>query len=460
MIDDKLAKLAADDVWIFTKQSVLFDTAYKAAKLFNEIPDKENTNVETYFENNYKRYGIDTHRHRVLVIAQMFGLLTKTPLYAKGGSYVKESTTEMFDLIDACEFGSEQYNKLKTEQVLKVKIRAIIDTANNNQKWCILPTVFSYKVLKTLKDKYGIASVSLDMFYTYVMTCASYDEVSETVEHIKNNDGISAFVSNYKDRSRFIPLVQNNLNLFNITNNTISINENFDEYFNQQFMERFDIDELNIQLARDVDYTYFLTTYQGFDINLIDKDADRPANPVIVNAPKIRKKKVVATETGTMEDDDSDYVSKVDDVKEYNINENIVKDAYKNKPAAATEGVLKRYSKNPLIGKVAVKKAKYKCENNIIHETFISSHTQKPFMEAHHLIPISLQDVMWKRFGVNIDCEENIVSLCPNCHRAIHYSEKETKKALIEKLYNIQKTKLHNIGLNITLNELIKIYGI
>lgn len=457
MSNEKLSRLTQKDIWVFTKQSVDFDNAFKAVKLFNEMPNRDTENIEAYFKKNFERYCIDTDRHRVLIIAQLFGLLTKTPPYKRGGSYNKETPTEMFELLNKYAIGSPEYNKLKTEQILKVKIRAVIDGAENNIDWNILPVIFSFKVLRQLKEQYSINSVNIDLFYTYVMTCSEYSEVNEAVEYIKNNSPISQYINVYRDRSRFVPLVKN-LKLFNISSTEISLNTNSDDYFNDNFIEKIDIDELNIQLSRDVDYTYFLTTYQGFDVNLIDEDAERPENIVLADAPKARKKKVVKDTSGALEDDDADYVEKVDDVKEYNINENIAKDAFKNKPSATTAGVVKRYSKNPLVGKVGIKKADYKCENDELHETFISLHTKHRFMEAHHLIPISQQDIMWEKYGVNVDCVENIVSLCPNCHRAIHYAVKETKRELVEKLYNLKKTELFAIGLTITLEELFEIY--
>lgn len=460
MSNNKLNNLTQDDVWIFTKQSVSFDTAFRAVKLFSEIPDRENVNIEDYFTKNHERYGIGTDRHRVLVIPQMYGLLTKRSLYSRGTEYKKENPTEMFELLNACEFSGAEYNKLKSEQLLKLKIRAIIDVAGNNDGWCILPVVFSYKVLKTLKEQHKINSVHLDLFYTYVMTCQNYSEVGEAVEYIRTNAPACEHVAKYKDRSRFITLVTENINLFTVANNQISINENFDEYFNEQFMERFDIDELNFQLSRDVDYTYFLTTHQNFNVNLIDEDAHRSESRPPIGTPKVRKKKVIEVKSGVLEDDDSDYVEKVDDVKEYNINIEIAKDAFRNKPSAATSGVLKRYSKNPLIGKVAIKKAGHQCENNSEHKTFISSRTKQQFMEAHHLIPINLQDDMWDKFGANIDCTENIISLCPNCHRAIHYAIKDVKKDLAIKLFTIKQDELGQIGIVLSLEDMMRIYGI
>lgn len=453
MANEKLNGLTNKDVWIFTKQTPSFDTAFKSAKLFSEIPDIDNTNIENYFAENHNRYGIETDRHRALVISQFYGLLTKNPLYQKGGKYKKERVTEVFDMLNACVFGSEEYNTLKTEQILKIKIRAIIDTENNNVDWCILPVIFSYKVLKVLKDKYNIVDIQLDLFYTYVMSCSDYSEVDKAAEYILNNSSVTEHIDMFKDRSRFKGLLQNNIKLFNITADSICINENFDEYFNQNFMEKVDIDELNMQLSRDVDYIYFLTTYQGFDINLVERKANVTCDSHNLGLLKIKNNEI-------SRNNDNDYVTKIDELMECNINADIVKDAYKTKPNPVTKGILNKYSKNPLIGKVAIKEADYKCENNNQHKTFISSNTKKQFMEAHHLIPINQQNAMWERFNVNIDCKENIVSLCPNCHRAIHYSRKDAKRELIESLYNAKKNNLISIGLNISLGELLDIYKV
>lgn len=454
---EKLNSLTDSSIWVFTKQTTDFDDAFNAVRLFNEIPNRENVNIEKYFEQNYNRYDISTSNHRMLVIPQLFGLLTKTPFYKRGTPYKNEKPTEMFDLLNKCEFGSKEYNTLKTEQILKIKFKAVVDTAGNNEGYNVLPIIFCYKVLRQLKEQHDITAVNLDVFHTYAMTCSSYSEVDLAVKFICENAPACRYAAKYQDKCRIRALLSN-INLFVISDGHISLNGNYNDYFTDNFMDRFDIDELNIQLSRDVDYTYFLTTYQGFDVNLID--GDRTKNINLADTPKARKKKVVKDTTGNIEDDDTDYVEKVDDVKEYNINVNIVKDAFKNKPSSVAVGILKRYSKNPLIGKVAINKADYKCENNNLHETFISSHTRQQFMEAHHLIPINQQAIIWERYGVNIDCVENIVSLCPNCHRAIHYAVNEIKRKLIEKLYNIKRNELSEIGLNISLDELFDIYGV
>ncbi len=99
-----------------------------------------------------------------------------------------------------------------------------------------------------------------------------------------------------------------------------------------------------------------------------------------------------------------------------------------------------------------------KSTSRLKKETFISSSTSKTFMEAHHLIPISNQILFWDKYNLNIDCIENLVSLCPTCHRAIHYAIEKEKLKIIESLYNKRISSFKKIGLNITLDELIKLY--
>ena len=61
-------------------------------------------------------------------------------------------------------------------------------------------------------------------------------------------------------------------------------------------------------------------------------------------------------------------------------------------------------------------------------------------------------------FDVSLDREENIVSLCSNCHNEIHYGR--DAKILIEKLYSDRKELLESIGISITFDELLEMYGI
>lgn len=461
-----LKNLTEKSAWVFTKQETDFDTSVLATKLFSDIPNIDETNVEQYFSEHHNEYEIDTDRHRMMVIPQLFGLITKTPFYQRGVQYSKERPTAVFDefrkLIEEKDdfqtiTNQTKYNELKTEQILKLKIHAIIDTANNNEDYFVLPVLFIYKVLKDLQIKYGIEEVSIDHLYTYIMTCKNYKDLDNAVEFIKDDAPISEYVSNYKGNSRILTCIRKNINLFDITSTTISINNNFDDYFYNQFFLKYDFDELNEILLRDVDYSYFLYNVQGFDINLIDV----PSVVVEVENKKVETtKEVIKVETSVVENDD-DYEVKVDEINEGNVNRDVAIGAHKISPISFDHTkISKKYKRNPLLGKIAIQNAYYCCEKDARHETFESERTRKSFMEAHHLVPVMYQQEIWDKYEVNVDCVENIISLCPTCHRAFHNGTKEVRAKMIENLYEKLLPRYKSIGFNITLDEIKKLYNI
>jgi 5-methylcytosine-specific restriction protein A len=116
--------------------------------------------------------------------------------------------------------------------------------------------------------------------------------------------------------------------------------------------------------------------------------------------------------------------------------------------------------KNPSISSKAVAASGFKCSYDPTHHTFRKANGIQ-YMEGHHLIPCNSgnSEKYWKRFGRNIDCFENIVSLCPTCHRRIHYGSEAERNEIIDKLYKVQAKRLKVAGLEISLDELRKLYG-
>lgn len=115
--------------------------------------------------------------------------------------------------------------------------------------------------------------------------------------------------------------------------------------------------------------------------------------------------------------------------------------------------------KNSRVSKRALLDANYTCSIDKKHKTF-QTNRNVPYMEGHHLIPCTVQNSEFfkKKFDKNIDCYVNIVCLCPNCHREIHFGEWENKSKKIKLLYTKQKEKLKNIGISITEEELLNLY--
>lgn len=76
-------------------------------------------------------------------------------------------------------------------------------------------------------------------------------------------------------------------------------------------------------------------------------------------------------------------------------------------------------------------------------------------MEGHHFIPMSAQADF---NDINLDRTENIATLCPNCHRAIHYGNDQERFNVLKKLYNMKIANLIEIGIEISLEELFNRY--
>jgi 5-methylcytosine-specific restriction protein A len=112
-------------------------------------------------------------------------------------------------------------------------------------------------------------------------------------------------------------------------------------------------------------------------------------------------------------------------------------------------------NKKPWVSKRAIKKSNYTCEFDSTHKTFITNEGHY-YMEGHHLICCTVENSneIWKKYERNIDTEANIISLCPTCHKRIHFgNEKETMEILTD-LYNKRIKELNKNGIYITLNEL------
>lgn len=100
----------------------------------------------------------------------------------------------------------------------------------------------------------------------------------------------------------------------------------------------------------------------------------------------------------------------------------------------------------------ALRLAKYKCEIDSKHPTFIRKRNNLPYTEPHHLIPLAYFD----SFDFSLDVIENIVSLCSHCHNQIHYGK--DAELLLRPLYEQRKDLLASKGLYIKYAELLKMY--
>jgi hypothetical protein len=106
--------------------------------------------------------------------------------------------------------------------------------------------------------------------------------------------------------------------------------------------------------------------------------------------------------------------------------------------------------------KVALERMKlsgFTCEYNPKHKLFVSRFTEKPYLEAHHLIPMGLQ----KDFKKSLDTVHNVYCLCPYCHRAVHQATEPYAKEILGTLAE-QRPVLDDYSLS--LNDLFGLYAV
>ncbi len=71
-----------------------------------------------------------------------------------------------------------------------------------------------------------------------------------------------------------------------------------------------------------------------------------------------------------------------------------------------------QYVRDPYISELAKRKAKGICQDCKEPAPFLNKLTQEPYLESHHIKPL------WEG---GLDTIENVVALCPNCHKRRHY---------------------------------------
>ena len=124
----------------------------------------------------------------------------------------------------------------------------------------------------------------------------------------------------------------------------------------------------------------------------------------------------------------------------------------KKKKAPAKISSSEAYPRDTNTALNALKIAEYKCEIDSEHPTFIRKKNNLPYTEPHHLIPMAYSD----NFDFSLDVEENIVSLCSNCHNQIHYGK--DVEVILQPLYEKRKDLLARAGIYIAYAELLEMY--
>ena len=155
---------------------------------------------------------------------------------------------------------------------------------------------------------------------------------------------------------------------------------------------------------------------------------------------------------------DAEDQSLIDDLKQASLSNSRddfdYEDGAKERAAAIYINGHRTYPRDRQTAINALARAKYLCEIDVDHPTFIRKNSDKNYTEPHHLVPMSFSD----QFDVSLDREQNIVSLCSNCHNLIHYGRDAGK--IVKILYEARKDELERAGIQVSLKQLFEMYHI
>jgi 5-methylcytosine-specific restriction protein A len=148
------------------------------------------------------------------------------------------------------------------------------------------------------------------------------------------------------------------------------------------------------------------------------------------------------------EDDSKGFISSV------NINPVIIGD-FDHKPEPLDnylkDNTAKVYRRNHNVVEIALTLSEFKCEIDKNHSSFLTKNGSL-YVEGHHLVPLSAQG----NFSNSLDVVGNIVILCPNCHRQLHYGS--NIHSILKSLFEKKNDFLNKSGIQIEFNDLIRYY--
>lgn len=229
----------------------------------------------------------------------------------------------------------------------------------------------------------------------------------------------------------------------------------------QKMIELYPKDKMIIKNRKDTYFSQTVRNLCGSHIvtnefgRCVDVKKENNINCFVINEYGLKKiKHNFANELEEITEDEL-YQNEIQSVSSY-FNSDL-DNSINRKPELKTNGNNKRYKTDPRIAKTAIEASEFICEYGKIikepHKTFKSKNGNY-YMEGHHLIPMKAQ----KDYAINIDRPENIISLCPICHRAIHNACNPEKLKILKTLFEIREKKLESVGLKINFEDLYNKY--
>jgi hypothetical protein len=338
------------------------------------------------------------------------------------------------------------------------------------ESWYLKNFILSKKIISDFISRKKISSGDVYKFYNLIET--RLNELNQ----IQN--------LNYSD---IFSWAKNNNNIFNALklNTTWFVENNLKIEIEKHLKDKSYIILYNTYGNEDLFYTTIINSNEFLDNNFFEKIKESKNNSGFLKDIEFRNGKIdnnfLFTESldnpNNNNNNDNDerikiYLDLVNHQVEEQISKLAIEDGYqrdiniiqaseikkgpiekKNRKGSDLSNKYK-YQRNPSVSAIALQNANYRCELDSNHKTFKQSNLRN-YVEGHHVIPMHAQD----EFEYSIDVPENIVALCPNCHRETHLSENKEKLKIVNKLFKIIKQRnLSDRKIHINLEKILKYY--
>ena len=130
---------------------------------------------------------------------------------------------------------------------------------------------------------------------------------------------------------------------------------------------------------------------------------------------------------------------------------------YDNKPHSPKElkniGSSKRYPRSRSVATNALMQANYMCEVDNSHKVFKRKNSDINYTEPHHIVPLFAANDFP---NIDLDREQNVISLCSYCHNLLHYGSDIIP--ILRFIYDKRKGLLKSVGIDITFEQLLQYY--
>ena len=120
----------------------------------------------------------------------------------------------------------------------------------------------------------------------------------------------------------------------------------------------------------------------------------------------------------------------------------------------------RRYKTQRKVRDTALQQSNYFCDCHDFKHFYFEAVDSNQYVEAHHIVPMNRQEEYYFGKNVNLDIIQNMVAVCPTCHKQVHVGSRNARIEKISEIYAKNRLRLLSFDPDITLSLLASYYNI